>query len=141
MKVRVGKPKFLKPEGFSFSDIINLPIKRNWPVVRARGWEDGSLDLIISKHYVFWGEEAIRPTCNLRRSSPMIVPGVNVVVGLKIYQVVALYKVFEVLIFLREVSSSSSFVLKGGDEVEISSKDVKVVNLLLHEPLEKIEET
>ena len=53
MKVRVSEPKFLKPKGFSFSDIINLPIKRNWLVVRAHSWEDGRLDLIISEHYVF----------------------------------------------------------------------------------------
>ena len=69
----------------------------------------------------------------------MIIQGVDVVIGLKIYQVVAFYEVFEVLIFLREVSSSSHFFLKGGDEVEVSSEDIKVVSLLLPEPLQIVE--
>ena len=53
VKARVGEPKFLKPEGFSLGDIINLPIKRNLSVVGTHVWEYGGMELIISKHYVF----------------------------------------------------------------------------------------
>ena len=80
-------------------------------MVRACGREDGRLDLIILEHNVICDEEEINPTRNLHSSSPVIVPGVDAIVGLKIYQVVAFYKVFEVLIFLGEVSSSPSFFL------------------------------
>ena len=47
----------------------------------------------------------------------MIVPGVNAIISLNVNQNVSFYEIFEELVFLREVSPSSPFSLKGGDEV------------------------
>ena len=71
------------------------------PVVWAYNGEDDDIDLIVSKHDVFWDEEAVQLEGNLRSFSPMIVPSVGSIVGVEIYHIIIVNEPLEKLVFLR----------------------------------------
>ena len=61
------------------------------------------------------------------------------IVGVEINHDVVIYEFLKELVFLREHASSSSFVLKGGDEIEIAAKNVNMMGLVQNKPLEEIQ--
>ena len=68
-------------------------------VVWACSREDGGIDLIISKHYVFLDKEVVQLGGNLRSFSPAIVLSVGFIVGVGIYQIIIVNEPLENLVF------------------------------------------
>ena len=70
------------------------------PVVWAYNGEDDDIDLIVSKHDVFWDKEAVQLGGNLSSSAPAIVLSVGFIVGVGIYHIIIVNEPIEKLVFL-----------------------------------------
>ena len=70
------------------------------PVVWTYNGEDDDIDLIVSKHDVFWDKKAVQLGGNLRSFSPAIVLSVGFIVGVGIYQIIIVNEPLEKLVFL-----------------------------------------
>ena len=97
------------------------------------------MKLLILEHDMFGDEKEIQLGRNMSNSTSTIVPSVDPIVGVEVNQALIVYVLLKERIFLREHVPISSFVLKGDNEIEISTKDINGMVLVLDELVEEIE--
>ena len=93
--------------------------------------ENRGIKFFIHEHEMFGDEKTVKIGSNLSSSASVIVGSMDPIVCVEINQVVVVNILLEDLVFLGEYASSSSFVQKRGDEVEITTKDIDGIGLVL----------
>ena len=108
-------------------------------MIRTSNKDNRGSEFLISEHKMLCNEKTIELGHNLSSPPSAIVPSVDPIVGVEVNQALIVYVLLKERIFLREHVPISSFVLKGDNEIEISTKDINGMVLVLDELVEEIE--